>query len=129
MLGTQVTATLNRGSKVSPEIGPQAVGVSPVLALVNVVPANQVPIATCRNITADADDLDTTQQDLNRICGVANSIGGATDVNNNSTDPDTAEYDTLATITSASYVRFLSSLASTQRSMLCPRLLLASLST
>ena len=105
----QITATLTRGSKVAPEIGPQAVGVSPVLALVNLVPANQNPIATCRDVTAIPADDDVAQPD-NRVCGVANNIGGSTDVNSGSLEPDTAEFDTLATITAGSYVRLLPAL-------------------
>ena len=90
----------------SPEIGPQAVGVSPVLALVNLVPANQNPTAICRNVTAIPADDDVAQPH-NRVCGVANSIGGATDINNGSLEPDTAEFDTLAPIVAGSYVRVL----------------------
>ncbi len=101
----QITATLTRGSKVAPLIGPQAVGVSPVLALVNIVPANQIPVATCRNLVFNT--TDDVLQPLNRVCGMPNTIGGGTDINNGSLEPDTAEFDTLAPITSASYVRLL----------------------
>ena len=102
----QIKATLTRGAKVAPEIGPQAFGVSPALASINIVPANQPPTATCQNLTGVPADDDVAQP-LNRVCGVANDPGGAIDVNNGSLEPDTAEFDTLVPITAASYVRLL----------------------
>jgi hypothetical protein len=92
-----------------PELGPQAVGVSPALALIKLRPANQDPIAICRNVTSAvfADDVasNAAQPLTPRVCGAANSIGGASDINFGSNEPDTAEYDTLQTIAAGSYVR------------------------
>lgn len=97
------TASFVRGIKRLPEVGPQAVGIFPLLTRFEIIPANTNPAAICqdRNVLADvpevqSDDTFSTTP-TGRICGAI--LSPATAINQGSFEPDTAEMDSIPTIT------------------------------